>query len=143
MAALIVSPVEKDRQFFRTALAGSVGKIQGASTCVEALHTLSGQTFSVVFCESEVPDGNWRKLLQASADLPFPPLLVVVSRLADEALWIEALSCGAYDVLMKPLSAANVRRVAALARQCWRNRIQDYLSESEQRDLPSVALSGV
>lgn len=47
--------------------------------------------------------------------MPSPPLLIVISRLADEHLWAEALNLGAYDVLAKPLNHTEIVRVLNLA----------------------------
>jgi DNA-binding response OmpR family regulator len=46
-----------------------------------------------------------------------PPLLIVTSRLADDALWSEALNLGAHDVLAQPFDRHQVERVFASARR--------------------------
>jgi DNA-binding response OmpR family regulator len=47
------------------------------------------------------------------------PLLIVVSRLADEHLWAEALNLGAYDVLAKPFDAMELSRTLTSAWLRW------------------------
>ena len=47
--------------------------------------------------------------------MPAPPLLIVISQLADEHLWAEALNLGVYDVLAKPLDDIEIVRVLSLA----------------------------
>jgi DNA-binding NtrC family response regulator len=54
--------------------------------------------------------GTWRDALQMTALLP-RTALVVVSRLLDERLWIGALERGAYDMILKPFQADELRRV--------------------------------
>ena len=66
--------------------------------------------------------GAWQMMLEHISAFPDPPVIVVTSRLADERLWAEALSLGAYDVLVKPFDAREVIRILSLARQYWRDR---------------------
>jgi len=46
-----------------------------------------------------------------------PPPLVMVSRQADEALWVEVLNVDGYDVLTKPFDGEEVQRVMTVARR--------------------------
>ncbi len=70
-------------------------------------------------CERDLPDGNWRDVLDAASARPDPPPLIVTSRLADDHLWAEVLNLGGYDVLAQPFDHDEVRRVGALARDQW------------------------
>ncbi len=62
----------------------------------------------VVICDDQLKDGDWRLALQAVMKAGFPPLLIVASRIADEHMWAEILSLGAYDLLAKPYDASEV-----------------------------------
>ena len=53
--------------------------------------------------------------------------------MADERLWAEALSLGAYDVLVKPLDAAEATRILSLAWEHWKDRYRVHRSRTEQR----------
>jgi len=50
--------------------------------------------------------------------------VIVADRLADEALWTEALNLGCYDVLMTPFDAQKVLRVVAMAWDFWRRGLE-------------------
>ena len=75
-----------------------------------------------MICECNLGAGSWKDALDAIRNLASPPLLIVTSVHADEYLWAEALNLGAYDVLAKPFSPAEVTRVVDLACQRWANR---------------------
>ena len=82
-----------------------------ARTCVEALRWLRTGRISLVLCAAELADGNWRFVLRNAQDRP----VVVFSRFGDEGLWAEVLNFGAYDLLLMPFNAEEVRRVTAAA----------------------------
>jgi len=47
------------------------------------------------------------------------PSLIVVSRFADDYLWVEVLSLGGHDVLPKPLDHKEVVRAIETAKANW------------------------
>ncbi len=76
----------------------------------EALLRLTELDISVVVCERGSAPGTWLDLLEPLRERPNPPLLIVISRLADDRLWAEALNLGAWDVVGKPFSASEIAR---------------------------------
>ena len=76
----------------------------------------------MVLCERDLAPESWREMLEHLRQMDDPPLLVVISRLADERLWAEALNLGAHDVLAKPFDASEVTRILSLAWLRWRHR---------------------
>jgi DNA-binding NtrC family response regulator len=70
---------------------------------------------SVVMCDEELPDGNWREVLTQLESLPMNPALIVASHLADEHLWSEVLNLGGYDLLLEPFRADEVLRTVETA----------------------------
>ena len=68
------------------------------------------------------------------SQLPDPPLLIVTSRLADERLWAEALSLGAYDVLAKPFDPEEVVRIVGFAWKNWQNRHKAHADQTTQSE---------
>ena len=83
---------------------------------------LSEETVPIVLCERESVSGNWKDMLESVGKSSTPPMLIVISRTADEYLWAEALNLGAYDVLSKPYHPAEVVRVLSMAWLHWMNR---------------------
>jgi DNA-binding response OmpR family regulator len=106
---LSVSAVEQDHIELR----GVVGQIENCE--IEEARTYRGALLRidkvrVVVCETGLPDGTWKDILETVSSLPDPPLLIVTSRFADERLWAEVLNLGGYDVLIKPFDPREVFR---------------------------------
>src|SRR5437763_11790463 len=57
-----------------------------------ALRILERQPVQVVIAESELPNWNWKKVLNDLRRLAQPPQLIVTSRTADDYLWAEVLN---------------------------------------------------
>ena len=107
---LTISPNQEDRQSLATLLDRESWTIQGARSLREAA-TFMNEGPSLIVCEKDLPDGNWKDVFQCARHLDNPPPLVVVSRHADERLWAEVLNLGAYDVILKPFERSEVNRV--------------------------------
>ncbi len=122
--ALVVSPLEADFVSLCNILARSNWILNRVTTCREALTLLQRRGISVVLCERDLPDGTWKTLLEATAELPNPPRLIVASGSADDRLWMEVLRAGGYDLLPVPFEASEVFRVVSLAAQSWHRRLQ-------------------
>lgn len=118
---LSISPFEADHVFLRNVFAHSNWKIHGVRSRREALAWLRQNSSPVVLCEESLPDCDWKVMLNELTSFQDPPVLVVTSRLADDALWAEVLNLGAYDLLMKPFDLTEVFRVVSLAWRHWNN----------------------
>lgn len=84
----------------------------------EAVRRQREELAPVVICEA-YGVGDWRQLVRDREALPF---VVVVNRLADEALWQEVLRAGGYDVLRVPVERRELGRVLEVAGSHWRHR---------------------
>ncbi|HTX33430.1 MAG TPA: hypothetical protein VME43_00350 [Bryobacteraceae bacterium] len=96
--------------------------IQPRDSVAGALAVLRRDSVPVILCDKDRMPEAWKEILSQSASLSQPPCLIVISRLADEHLWAEALNLGAYDVLSRPFDRAEVVRSISLARFHWVNR---------------------
>jgi len=76
----------------------------------------------VLVCSRDLHPGTWKDLVQNMAVLPSPPHVIVSCQQADEDLWIEVLSAGAYDVLAKPFNPSELKRTLFEAAQQWHER---------------------
>jgi DNA-binding response OmpR family regulator len=112
---LVISPFEEDHASIRNAIPASDCPVCVAPTAHEGLALLRRQSARVVITERDLPDGNWRQVLDALQSLAQAPLLIVTSRHADERLWAEVLNLGGYDVLSKPFDQQELARVLYLA----------------------------
>ena len=85
----------------------------------EACPVMCRDLARVVLCEHTLEDGSWKDVLELAASRPYPPLVIVTARLADERLWAEVLNLGGYDVLAQPLDRNEALRTIGLAWDRW------------------------
>ncbi len=123
VSVLAVSPYEEDHASLRSIFNHSNWKISAASSHQEAVRFLQSNRIAVLISERDLPDGSWKDLLETFRLLPYPPLLVVTSKHADDSLWAEVLNLGAYDVLSKPFDRAEVTRIISLAWLHWKEQM--------------------
>lgn len=122
---LSISPLADDHAELKRILAASPAGpetlriVSTVQSLPEAVAALKAENYSTVICENNLGCGGWKDVLNATRQLAKPPLLIVTSLHADEYLWAEALNLGAYDVLAKPFSSAEVTRVVDGARLKW------------------------
>ncbi len=76
-----------------------------------------------MLCERDLVPGTWIDVLEHIKVLPHAPSLIVSSRLADDRLWVEALTLGAWDVLAKPFNKIEVIRSVHAAWRRWQDQI--------------------
>jgi DNA-binding NtrC family response regulator len=107
-ASILISNVEEDHRILQNLFQDRGWTLYAAMSLDAASILLVDNIASVVITEQNLAFGNWRGVLDLAQALPQPPLVIVISRLADDYLWAEALNLGAYDVLAKPLVHAEV-----------------------------------
>lgn len=87
------------------------------------LHRLNSRAFDACMIELSHPVERCFDLL-ASIKREYPLLeVVILSRLADEELWIESIQRGAYDFLLTPLDRKELQRIVTNAVE--KNRHED------------------
>ena len=117
---LVVSSQVDDCSAVRQILQNASWQIDHAASLEEAGKYLQQKVASVILCERDLPDGNWKDLLARTRELPLVPSVLVVSRHADDDLWADVLSSGGYDVLPKPFDRREMVRVIGMAwRHCY------------------------
>ena len=115
LCALLISPAEDDHEIFGDLFRRRGWILGHASSIYSASAMLREKPEAVVITERDLSGGNWKDVLETTRALPAPPLLIVISRSADDHFWAEALNFGAYDVLAKPLDDTEIVRVLSLA----------------------------
>jgi DNA-binding NtrC family response regulator len=113
--ALLISSETQDHDMLSCLFQRHGWSLQSADCFDSASAILQQAPISVVVTERDLPIGNWKDVLEASHGLRNVPLVIVISRFADDYLWAEALNLGAYDVLLKPLEESEVFRVLTSA----------------------------
>lgn len=111
---LAISSCEKLQRAFRSVDTQklSLTPVRSLKDAIESYETAKCR---VILCDAELPDGHWKQLVDHCRDSEEPASVVVVSRLADERLWQEVLSHGAFDLLPVPIEAPEMLRVLELA----------------------------
>jgi DNA-binding response OmpR family regulator len=116
---LLASADTADRTLLAALFRQQNWAFSSVETLQEARAFLHHTTVPLVISERDLPQGCWKDLLLESQGLPGAPLLVVVSRLADDCLWSEVLHFGGYDVLVKPFYPVEALRVFRHAFARW------------------------
>ena len=87
-----------------------------AQNCEEAQRILShANPPPLVFTDTTLPDGLWADVLALAAQAAEPVNVIVVARLADTRLYVEAIEAGAYDFVAPPFAAADLAYVVRCA----------------------------
>ena len=133
VAVLAISPHDEDHISLRNLFNHTRWQIFEARSCQEALDFIEKNQIGVLLCEADLPDGNWKDLLEALSVSPQPPALVVTSLHADDALWAEVLNLGAYDVVSKPFERVEVTRIISLAWLHWKEEMSQRAGKSASR----------
>jgi DNA-binding NtrC family response regulator len=110
VAAVFVS--EADLEQVRQSLAGDGVEVVQAPGLEGALQTSA----PVILYDAEGPE-EWSRAVREIAEMRPTVRVVLVSRKADNRMWVEVLTQGAYDLLPKPFSASEVRCVVLGALQ--------------------------
>lgn len=107
--SLIISlSSEKERQRLERIVASCHWTVYGAASCEETIRLAQSIHPSVILCDAELADGGWQRIWKALSNDVKPPRVIVASRNADENLWVQVLSEGGHDVLLKPFVAEEV-----------------------------------
>jgi DNA-binding NtrC family response regulator len=112
---LSVSPDQEDHATLRHRLMQPIWSLYVADSVSSARKVLEAHNVAVVLCERDLIPGNWTEMLDVLMEIQNSPPLIVTSRLADDKLWSEALTRGAYDVLAKPFYQEDLLRSLHLA----------------------------
>ena len=108
---MAVLSTREDRAALQRIISPCKWELQWTGTGGEAIDAFRRTSPPIVICDRDLPDGDWRQLWDILAREPKPPMFIVTSRLADDALWAEVLNVGGYDLLLKPFRAEEVIRM--------------------------------
>jgi len=87
-----------------------------ARSCQEARQILNKKNPPhVIFTDTALPDGSWADVLRLAAQAPQFSNVIVVARLLDTRLYIEAIEAGAFDFLAPPFVAADLAHIVHCA----------------------------
>src|SRR5512144_983908 len=119
LTVLSVSPIEDDHRYLEAIIGQSNSTLLRADCVPPAMALLKQHDISVILCERDLKSATWLDMLENIKDLPHTPPLIVTSRLADNRLWAEAMTLGAWDVLAKPFDRSELLRTVNVASLHW------------------------
>jgi DNA-binding response OmpR family regulator len=123
VSALAVSAHRENLAFLGEVFRDANWNLIEAHSIAEAVRAVDQRRVVLVITERDLPDGGWRRLMEAlKSKLASPAPLIVTARLADEYLWAEVLNEGGYDVLAQPLDPEEVVRVISAATRRVQNQ---------------------
>ena len=139
VAVLSVSPDESDHaaleRTFReaevTLYPNCTLSLVRSSSLESAFAALQESRIPIVLFDGDWLPGAWREMAARIKSLTAPPCLIVISQRADDRLWTEALSFGAFDVIGKPLNQTDVIRIVTAAWRRWSNRYAQSAAAAE------------
>jgi FixJ family two-component response regulator len=102
----------------------SVARVE---TLTQSVAHLTHGWRGVLICEPALPDGTWKDMLTRALGLPWPPPLIVAATHADDALWMEVLESGGYNLIGKPFNEPEVFRTISAAWLRQRDRVRENL----------------
>jgi CheY-like chemotaxis protein len=130
---LLVSPSEACHRVARAIFQHSGYRLTAAASAHNAITHLRNEPADVVLSTSELHDCCWRDFVHVVHALPQHPSVVLFSPFADEALWVEVLEEGVWDLLSEPFDATEVRRVVMLA--CDARRLAGFTAAVTDRGI--------
>ncbi|MBK9166432.1 MAG: hypothetical protein IPM24_03090 [Bryobacterales bacterium] len=119
VTAMLINPAEEDHSALRRIFARTKWELFSSYSCEEACRVLHTRRISVLVTEKDLPDGDWRSMLAASARYPAAPKVVVTYRFSEVHLLRDIIEGGAYDILAKPFRDVEVTRVISFGWQQW------------------------
>jgi DNA-binding NtrC family response regulator len=116
LSALLVHQQPEPLRALALALERQGVETARAQSCREARRILSGANPPhLVFTDTALPDGLWGDVLALAAQAPQPVNVIVVARLVDTRLYVEAIEAGAFDFLAPPFTTADLAHVVRCA----------------------------
>ena len=106
--ALLVSARLEVRKPLLQVLEGFSTDVVCCSTLEQAEEVLSCQSFEAVFCDEHLPDGGYADLLHPHRFERKIPRVIVVTRVGEWELYLEALRKGAFDVVRAPWHSTDI-----------------------------------
>jgi len=106
--ALVVSPRLEVRKPLVNVLEAISADVVACSSLKQANEVLSHQSFEVVFCDEQLPDGSFADLIHSDHYEHRIPRVIVATRVGEWEFYFEAMRKGAFDVVRCPWHATDV-----------------------------------
>lgn len=99
-------------------------EIRTVKSCLEAGREIGNCTTAhVILTDVRLPDGDWKQVLQMARQSAARAEVIVVSKVADVPLYLDALEAGAFDFVVPPFRAVEIGFVIVNAMYaCFKQR---------------------
>jgi len=112
---LFVSPHCEDATLLARMLGSLSVPFEYVGNLAQARMKLRDGSYQVILTEANLPDGNWRDVLELAQKTQPAAEVIVTDASADARFWAEALNLGAYDLIAQPFATAEVQRILSNA----------------------------
>lgn len=134
---LVASEDLENRRAFKTIIEREGLDPICTSTVSESRRIIATENVRLVFCDRNLPDGNFKELLAAAKSLSPAVRLVVMSREFEWDEYLEAMRLGAFDVIASPCIATDIECMILRARRDEQKRERHvYSLQAENIELP-------
>ncbi|MEJ2007702.1 MAG: response regulator [Acidobacteriota bacterium] len=117
-SVLLVSAGGWTHTALRKVLGDAGIQVRSARNCAEARKIVKDLAIpAVLFCDTDLPDGTWMDVLALATQVQRRLPVVVVSRVVDINLYINALESGASDFIVPPFYQQDISHVLRCAAQ--------------------------
>ena len=100
---LVVEDDGDVREFLADDLRARGFRTETSGSCGDAIGRLREQSFDVVLCDVQLPDGDGLSILRWCQQCPDPPVVILLTGFGSIASAVEAMRAGADDYLTKPI----------------------------------------
>jgi DNA-binding NtrC family response regulator len=108
---LFVSPHPEDARRLSQILRLLPVELHHVKDLRHARSRLGNDDYPVILTDANLPDGSWPDVLDLAREKSPGTRVIVTGRFADSQLWIDALTYGAFDLLVQPFEEPEVRRI--------------------------------
>jgi two-component system response regulator PilR (NtrC family) len=92
------------------------------ATRSEAAELIRQQHYCMIFCDEQLADGDFRRIIQETSQSSDKAPVIVISEQGDRFAYLDAMRAGAFDYLLFPPAAGEIERVVRAAMQESRQR---------------------
>lgn len=121
------SDLESRRNLMQTLSRQGLDPI-GVGNLAECAETLGKERVGLIFCDRHLADGTYRDLLETIRGGPAKVRVVVTSKHPDWDEYLEAMRCGAFDVIASPCRPTDVEWMVIQAKRDDRNQSKELLT---------------
>jgi DNA-binding NtrC family response regulator len=116
ISALLLHELGESHDALKSALEDQSVEVCSLRSVQEALPLLTGpKPPHLIFTQPKLPDGIWADVVRQALKAPKPVDVIVVARPANAGLYLQAITGGAFDFIVAPLTSYQLTHVLRCA----------------------------